>query len=424
MIKHKLLHLLMLCGLLLVIGCTEAASTPTAQIVPTVEPTDVPIEPTDVPIVATDAPTAIVAEVATEEPTVESAEPTAAPTEPVAAPTTIELIEVTYFTPSQTEGPYYPVSKPVDHDNNLVEVAGASGTPAGQILDLSGKIYDATGMPLSGVLIEIWHTDDNGIYDHPGDRSTASRDMNFQFYGEATTAADGSYSFRTIIPGKYEPRPVHIHYKVKADGRELLTSQMYFEGDPDLANDGIFSGTGDGVHMLVALSDGQDETGSSILIGERDVVLSVELPAFYPDMTVGESEIVEDSAEIVPVPNTLINLNDMTQDELLNTIPNFSNRMVREFFEYQPYISIQQFRREMGKYIDDAQIAEYEQYVYVPVDVDESDAATLMQIPGIDQALAEQLMAARPFGSNEVFLNELGATLSAEQAAVAAGYLR
>ena len=79
-----------------------------------------------------------------------------------------------------------------------------------------------------------------------------------------------------------------------------------------------------------------------------------------------------------------INLNDMTREQLLETIPDFGNRMVREFFEYQPYVSIQQFRREIGKYVDDEQVASYESYVYVPVDVNESDAETLKQIPGLN----------------------------------------
>lgn len=102
-----------------------------------------------------------------------------------------------------------------------------------------------------------------------------------------------------------------------------------------------------------------------------------------------------------------LNLNTATGDEYQALIPNFSDRMVREFLEYRPYISIQQFRQEMGKYVDDAQIAEYELYVFVPVDVDESDAATLMQLSGVDEAIAAELMAVRPFGSNEAFLAEL-----------------
>src|SRR5690349_10714428 len=68
-----------------------------------------------------------------------------------------------------------------------------------------------------------------------------------------------------------------------------------------------------------------------------------------------------------------LNLNTVSGDELLATIPNFPNRMVREFQEYRPYISIQQFRQEIGKYVDDAQVAEYEKYVYVPIAINDSD---------------------------------------------------
>ena len=72
--------------------------------------------------------------------------------------------------------------------------------------------------------------------------------------------------------------------------------------------------------------------------------------------------------------------------------------MVREFLEYRPYVSIQQFRQEIGKYVDEAQVAAYEQYVYVPVNVDEADAKTLQQLPGVDEAVAAELIAARPYG--------------------------
>ncbi|MCB0079846.1 MAG: helix-hairpin-helix domain-containing protein, partial [Caldilineaceae bacterium] len=86
-------------------------------------------------------------------------------------------------------------------------------------------------------------------------------------------------------------------------------------------------------------------------------------------------------------------------------------------------ISIQQFRREIGKYVDDAQVADYEQYVYVPVDVNESDAETLKQLPGVDDAIAEELMAARPYDSNDAFLAKLAELVSPEDAAAASGYL-
>lgn len=118
-----------------------------------------------------------------------------------------------------------------------------------------------------------------------------------------------------------------------------------------------------------------------------------------------------------------INLNDMTREELLETIPDFGSRMVREFFEYQPYVSIQQFRQEIGKYVDDEQVAFYESYVYVPVDVNECDAETLKQIPGLSDEIADVLMAARPFDTNDAFLAALSEHVSEEQLDAAVAYL-
>jgi protocatechuate 3,4-dioxygenase beta subunit len=185
-------------------------------------------------------------------------------------------IEVTYFTPAQAEGPYYPLQKPDDRDNDLTRVPGAAGLPAGQRLLLQGKVYDRSGQPLEGVLIEIWQTDEAGIYLHPGDANTARRDPNFQFYGEALTAADGSYSFLTVIPGEYEPRPRHIHVKLKRDGRELLTTQFYFPDDLATGADGIFASAGDAANaLLVALQPGSDDQGE-LLLGERDVILDLD----------------------------------------------------------------------------------------------------------------------------------------------------
>ncbi len=118
-----------------------------------------------------------------------------------------------------------------------------------------------------------------------------------------------------------------------------------------------------------------------------------------------------------------INLNDMTREQLLETIPDFGSRMVREFFEYQPYVSIQQFRREIGKYVDDEQVAFYESYIYVPIEVNDSDAETLKQMPGVDDATAGTLMAARPFDSSDAFLAALSEHISEEQLDLAASYL-
>ncbi len=118
-----------------------------------------------------------------------------------------------------------------------------------------------------------------------------------------------------------------------------------------------------------------------------------------------------------------LNVNTATTDELLAGIPGMGNRMIREFLEYRPYVSIQQFRREIGKYVGDAQVAEYEKYVYVPIDINTADAATLQQVPGLDATEAAELSAARPFASNEAFLTKLATYISADEVAVAQTYL-
>ncbi|HEX9919617.1 MAG TPA: hypothetical protein VGA87_10645, partial [Pyrinomonadaceae bacterium] len=76
-----------------------------------------------------------------------------------------------------------------------------------------------------------------------------------------------------------------------------------------------------------------------------------------------------------------LNLNTASADDFRANVPGIGNKMVHEFEEYRPYKSLQQFRREMGKYVKPEQIAEYEKYVYVPIAENDSDAATLQQIP-------------------------------------------
>ncbi len=97
--------------------------------------------------------------------------------------------------------------------------------------------------------------------------------------------------------------------------------------------------------------------------------------------------------------------------------------MVREFMEYRPYRSILQFRREIGKYVSQEQVTEYEKYVFVPIDPNEADVETLRQLPGVDAAVAAQLIAGRPYASAQDFLARLAQYVSPEQAAAARAYL-
>ena len=124
-----------------------------------------------------------------------------------------------------------------------------------------------------------------------------------------------------------------------------------------------------------------------------------------------------------PAPQAKVNLNTATQADLLRVMPNLGSRMLHEFEEYKPYRSIQQFRKEIGKYVDQAQVAEYEKFVFVPIDPNQSDAATLQQIPGLDANEAQELIAGRPYDSGDAFLDKLKGKVSVEELEIARSYL-
>lgn len=131
-------------------------------------------------------------------------------------------------TPSQTEGPFYPVALPQDSDPDLLR-NGALVYPEGQPAWVEGQVSDLAGKPVAGARVEIWQCDHAGHYHHPGDGDRADR--RFQGFGSITVGADGRYRFRTLKPVAYAGRTPHIHVKVKLGQRELLTTQLYVAGD-------------------------------------------------------------------------------------------------------------------------------------------------------------------------------------------------
>jgi protocatechuate 3,4-dioxygenase, beta subunit len=132
-------------------------------------------------------------------------------------------------TPSQTEGPFYPVSLPKDSDFDLLR-NGTLDYRRGQPAWVEGSVTNLQGKPVAGALVEIWQCDEAGHYHHPGDGGKA--DPAFQGFGRVAVGADGQYRFHTIRPVAYSGRTPHIHVKVKLGSRELLTTQMYVAGDP------------------------------------------------------------------------------------------------------------------------------------------------------------------------------------------------
>jgi protocatechuate 3,4-dioxygenase beta subunit len=137
-------------------------------------------------------------------------------------------------TPAQTEGPFYPVELPADHDADLL-VNGALRYSQGQPAWVEGTVSDLEGRPVRGAVVEIWQCDQQGHYHHPGDGNRADRA--FQGFGRVAVDGQGGYRFRTIRPVAYGGRAPHIHVKVKLAARELLTTQLYVRGDTGNAGD-------------------------------------------------------------------------------------------------------------------------------------------------------------------------------------------
>ena len=205
-------------------------------------------------------------------PTTTTATPTVAPS-PSAEDITVP--EELRITPSQGEGPYYPVTKPNDRDNNLLVLGAGDPTTLGTPLEISGLLLYANGEAVDGATIEIWQVDGQGIYDHPRAPNTDSRDPSFQFYGESIADADGFWTFLTLDPVLYESRPRHIHVKVRIDGTEALTTQIYFDGDPLLDEDGLAAAAGDDLVLLtVNAAPGTLSNGDEGLIARHLIVLA------------------------------------------------------------------------------------------------------------------------------------------------------
>jgi protocatechuate 3,4-dioxygenase beta subunit len=126
-------------------------------------------------------------------------------------------------TQAETEGPYFKPSSP--ERTSLLE-AGMQGTP----LLVSGAVLTRSCQPVKGALLDFWQADDSGEYDTSG----------FRLRGHQYADAEGKYFLETIVPGLYPGRTRHIHVKVQAPGQPVLTTQLFFPGEPRNARDGIY----------------------------------------------------------------------------------------------------------------------------------------------------------------------------------------
>ncbi|MEA2321282.1 MAG: hypothetical protein QOD81_1132 [Solirubrobacteraceae bacterium] len=126
-------------------------------------------------------------------------------------------------TPEQTEGPFYTPDTP--RRSNLV-TAGMAGIP----LLLTGDVVDTRCRPVRGALLDFWQADAGGEYDNEG----------YTLRGHQFADARGRFGLRTVVPGLYPGRTRHIHVKVQRPHGQVLTTQLYFPGEPRNRTDSIF----------------------------------------------------------------------------------------------------------------------------------------------------------------------------------------
>jgi protocatechuate 3,4-dioxygenase beta subunit len=128
--------------------------------------------------------------------------------------------------PEQTEGPYYIAGE--KFRRNITE--GRPGVP----LLLRLRVVDgSTCRPIQGAAVDIWHADALGVYSGFGSGSRGRTSMR----GIQRTDASGLARFRSVYPGWYRGRTVHIHVKVHVAGNVVHTGQLYF---PDSLTDRVF----------------------------------------------------------------------------------------------------------------------------------------------------------------------------------------
>ena len=117
-----------------------------------------------------------------------------------------------------------------------------------------------------------------------------------------------------------------------------------------------------------------------------------------------------------------INLNTASEHDIM-LIPGMSSRMTHEFEEYRPYTSLEQFRREIGKYVDDEEVARLEQYVFVPMNLNKSSEETFATIPGITSRMIHEFEEYRPYTSMEQFRREIGKYVDDDEVARLESYV-
>ncbi len=147
------------------------------------------------------------------------------------------------------------------------------------------------------------------------------------------------------------------------------------------------------------------------IVSQRPFLSMVDLHALL-SQSLGEDQLTDLYAGLF-VP---INLNSASRDEIL-LVPGVGPRIAHEFEEYRPYRALAQFHREIGKYVDDDELARLAQFVFVPINLNTASDDDILSIPGVGPRLLHEFKEYRPYQRLEQFRREIGKYVSDDDVA-------
>ena len=162
---------------------------------------------------------------------------------------------------------------------------------------------------------------------------------------------------------------------------------------------------------LVALP-GMTPAIAKALIAARPFGTIVDLNTFLEAQKVPKDQI----AAFYGKAFVHVNLNTGTRAEIL-LIPGAGTRMAREFDEYRPWKSWAQFDKEIGKYVDAAEVARLKKYVFIPVNLNTATDEDIMSVPGAGRRMVREFKEYRPWKTKEQFEKEIGKYVDAKEVA-------
>ena len=140
------------------------------------------------------------------------------------------------------------------------------------------------------------------------------------------------------------------------------------------------------------------------VIGVAAPVINDEVSFVNASISFSTQELKEELFKKIFVP---LNLNT-TNEKDFKMIPGVGDRMAHEFEEYRPYKSIQQFKREIGKYVDEIEVSRYLSYIFVPVELNTSSEDNIKDLPGVGNKMAHEFVEYRPYMNLSQFRREIG----------------